>query len=346
MMAHTHIKEIHYTICPVGNASYLAASRGKLTESLKKLEVTPVLLQSLPQPFWKAHFDYQDPLLFREGGNIPPIWAKSNGADVVLIGLALLKQRQYILVRANSPIDSVEQLRGYRIGIPVHPAALIDFHKATAEHGFALALAARGVSLKEANFVPIHADGDFVSVPRWARSQSEPEEVQSLNNGEVDAIYVKSSKAQKLLDTGKYRVLFDIAENPSQLSPINNEYPNALTVSRYLAEEFPEVVIAYVKELLLAAQWAKANREEALTLLAEQTFGTVGQAVSSHYRDFYRTLAPNLSEESLQALEGQKRFLFDGGYLKKDFDLAKWADNRFLKAAQAEIDSEQKEREA
>ena len=31
MMAHTHIKEIHYTICPVGNASYLAASRGKLT---------------------------------------------------------------------------------------------------------------------------------------------------------------------------------------------------------------------------------------------------------------------------------------------------------------------------
>ncbi|TQI66827.1 ABC transporter substrate-binding protein [Clostridium sp. KNHs216] len=341
-MAHAAIKEIHYTICPVGNSSYLAANRNKLVEGLKKLDVTPVLLQSLPQPFWKAHFDYQDPVLFREGGNIPPIWAKSNDADVVLIGLALLRQKQYILVRADSPIDSVEQLRDFKIGIPVHPAALIDFHRASAEHGFALALAARGVSLKEANFVEVHAEGDFVSVPPWARDRSVSEEEAALDRGEVDAIYVKSSRAQKLLDTGKYRVIFDIAANPSQLSPINNEYPNALTVSRYLAEEFPEVVTAYVKELLLAAEWAKTNREEALALLAKQTLGTVGQTVSSHSNGFYRELAPNLSQESLQALEGQKRFLYDHGYLKKDFDLDKWADDRFLKAALAEIHSEQK----
>lgn len=336
------IKEIHYTICPVGNSSYLAANRGKLAEGLKKLDVTPVLLQSLPQPFWKAHFDYQDPVLFREGGNIPPIWAKSNGADVALIGLTLLEQKQYILVRADSPIDDVEQLRNYKIGIPVHPAALIDFHRATAEHGFALALTARGVSLKEANLVPIHAEGDFVSVPTWARHRSEPEEISALDSGEVDAVYIKSSRAQKLLDTGKYRVIFDIAANPFQLSPINNEYPDALTVSRYLAEEFPEVVVAYVKELLLAAEWAKTHRAQALGLLAKQTFGTVGQFVSSHSNGFYRHLTPDLSEESLRALEGQKRFLFDNGYLKQDFALEKWADDRFLKAAQAEIRSEQK----
>ena len=337
------INEVHYTICPVGNSSYLAANSGHLAEGLSKLGVTPVLLQSLPEPFWKAHFDYQDPILFREGGNIPPLWAKSNGAEVVLIGLTLLEQKQYIIVRADSPIDDVEQLRNYKIGIPVHPDALIDFHKATAEHGFALALAAHGVSLGEANFVHIHVNGNFVAGPIWARRRSEPAEVTALDASEVDAIYVKSSLAQKLLDTGKYRVIFDVAANPTQLSPINNEYPNALTVSRFLADEHPEIVVAYVKELLLAAERAKARRASALDLLAKQTYGTVGQLVSAHSNGFFTRLAPNLSDESLDALEGQKRFLLDQGYLDRNFDLASWADDSFLKAAQAEIRSEQEE---
>lgn len=98
MMTHSYTREIHYTTCPVDDTSYLVASHDKLTGPLGKLEVTPVLLQDLPQPFWKAHSDYQDPSLFRKDGNIPSVWTKSNSADIVLIGLALLKQRQYIFV--------------------------------------------------------------------------------------------------------------------------------------------------------------------------------------------------------------------------------------------------------
>jgi 2'-hydroxybiphenyl-2-sulfinate desulfinase len=334
------INEIRYTICPVGNAGYIAAKKGWLKEGLAPLGVEPVLLQSLPQEYWKAHFDQSDTSLFREGGNIPPIWAKARGAEVILIGTALLAQKQYILVRADSPIDSVDELIRYRLGIPVHTKALIDFHRASAEHGFAAALAARGFTLSQANLVQLSIDGDFHSRPVNGKNEKadyKAREFEALESGEVDAVYVKLSTIQKVLDTGKFRVLFDLTANKEQLSPINNEYPEAFTVSRKLAEEYPEVVIAYVKQVVRAAQWAKTHYAEALNWLADQTHATASQAAASFEFDFHKHLDLSLSDTNLAVLEGQKRFLYDHDYLEKDFDLSKWADDRFLKAAQAEL---------
>jgi len=339
------VSEIHYTICPVGNTSFIAAKKGWLQDGLKAWDVEPVRLQTLDPSLWKSHFDYQNPLLFREGGNIPPLWAKSNGAGVVLIGLTLLEQKQYLLARVDSPLESPEQLKHYKIGIPVHPSALIDFHKASAEHGFELALAARGLAGFTDSFVELIADGDFVSTAPEKKRELGSREVEALDSGEVDAIYVKGTKVQRLLDTGKYKVIFDLSGNPGQLLPINNEYPNVLTVSRFLAEEHPEIVVAYLKQLLHAAEWAKTHRSEVLDLFAEQTYGTPGQVASSHSFDFHKRLAPGFSEQGLLALEGQKRFLFDHGYLAQDFDLSGWADDRFLKAALSEIEREQPSKE-
>jgi 2'-hydroxybiphenyl-2-sulfinate desulfinase len=337
------IKEINYTICPVGNASYIAEKKGFLKEGLSKLGVTPIKLQTLPQELWKTHFTFQNDILFREGGNIPPLWAKSNDAGVVLIGLAVLAQKQYILVRADSDIDRIEQLRKRKIGISVHKEALIDFHKATAEHGFKIALTARGVSPAEVEVVELPYEGDYFN-DSWGKQSLGSKEAEALFSGKVDAIYLKTTRARELIDGGKVKILYEIHANPSQLSPINNEQPNVLTVSRKLAEDHPEVVVEYIKQVILAAEWAKTNYAEVLNLFGEQTFGTPGQVASAYSLGFHKNLTPELSEESLSLLEGQKRFLFDRGYLKKDFPLEKWADDRFLKAAWAEINNEKGEK--
>jgi len=330
------VKEIHYTICSIGNASYIAAHKNYLKEGLGKLGVNPIQLQTLQPELWEAHFTQQDDLLFREGGNTPPLWAQSNGTEIVLIGLAYLAQKQYILVRADSDIDTVEQLRKRKIGIPVHKNTAIDHHKATAEHGFQIALSARGVSLNETEVVELHDNDDLLSKERISKLGNV--EVEALNSGKIDAIYSRYIRAQKLLETGKYKVIFEIHKDPILLSPIGNDQPNILTVSRRLAEESPEVVVEYIKQVILAAQWAKNNYAEVLNLFAEQTSGTPGQVVSAYALGFHKILTPNLSEEGLSMLEGQKRFLFDRGYLKKDFPLEKWADDRFLKAAWKEIE--------
>ncbi|MDR3332947.1 MAG: hypothetical protein LBT08_09995 [Synergistaceae bacterium] len=331
------ISEIHYTICPVGNASYIAANKGWFKEGLRPLGVEPVLLPSLPREYWKAHFDYSDPVLFREGGNIPPIWAKSNGADVVLIGTALLAQRQYIIVRADSTIGSVDELIHCKLGIPVRSKALIDFHKATAEHGFSIALESRGFRLADENRVEIITEGDFHSTPINQKGDYKSREFYALESGEVDALYVKLSTIQQFLDTGKFRVLFDLTSGKEHILPINNEYPEAFTVSRSLAEKRPEVVVAYVKQVLRAARWAKTNYPGALACLAAQTHATRIQAAASFAFDFHRHLDLNLSEENLSFLDAQKRFLYDSGYITKDFDISAWADGSFLRAADAEL---------
>jgi len=337
------IKDIHYTICPVGNASYIAANKNLLKDGLGKIGVTPIQLQTLEPELQKTHFTYQNDVLFREGGNIPPLWAKSNDAEVVLIGLAVLAQKQYIIVRADSDVDTIEQLRKRKAGLPVHNNAVIDFHRASAEHGFKIALSSRGVSEKEVDFVELHEKGDFLS-KSWGIQKIGFIEVEALDDGKVDAIYVRSTRSQELLDTGKYKAIFEIHANPSLLAPINNEQPNTLTVSRKLAESRPEIVVNFIKQVILAAEWAKTNYAEVLNLFAEQTFGTPGQVASAYSPGFHKILTPELSEESLALLEGQKRFLFDRGYLKKDFPLEKWADDSFLKAAWKEINSE-KEKE-
>jgi len=334
------VKEFLYTICPVGNASYIAANKGFLQKAFEKRGVKPIHLYTLPKEEWHNHYDLQSPVLFREGGNGPALWAKANDAEVVLIGLAYLAQKQYILVRADSDIDAVEQLRKRKIGIPVHKKALMDHQKATAEQGFQIALNARGVSVSEVETVELHYEGDFTDAPKNTFGHKEGD---ALLSGEVDAIYSRFTRAQKLLETGKYKVIFEINKDPSLLAPINNNQPNVLTVSRNLVESSPELVVEYVKQLILAAQWAKTNYAEVLELFATQTFGTPGQVALAYAPGFHKILTPNLSEEGLLQLEGRKRFLFDRGYLKKDFPLEKWANDRFLKAALAEIEKEKKE---
>jgi 2'-hydroxybiphenyl-2-sulfinate desulfinase len=355
-MSYQNLKEIHYTICPIGSSNYIAAKKGWLIEGLAQLGVKPVLLQTLSPEKWRHHYDCQDDILFREGGNIPPLWAKANDAEVVLIGLALLRQNQGILTREDSTVEYVWQLRGKKIGIPTHPQELIDFHKATAEHGFTIILNAHGVALSEVESVILDDTGSFIRSAVTPRPEgtrvltydrtservpvtglTNDVEVRALDEGKVDAIYVKHSTLGVLLETGKYRLLADVAANPAQVLPINNEYPSALTVSRRLAEDYPEVVTAYVKQLLKASLWAVKNRHEADILLAEHTYGNVAQFHASSKPDFHRHITLNLSDESLAALEGQKRFLFDNGYLAKDFSLSKWADDRFLKAAWREL---------
>ena len=336
------VKEFLYTICPVGNASYIAANKGFLQNGFEKLGVKPVKLQTLPETEWHVHYDYASPVLFREGGNVPPIWSKSEGREPVLIGLAVLAQKQYIFVRADSGIDAIEQLRKRKIGIPTHPNAVIDFQKAYTEHGFKIALSARGVSVKETEVVDLHDDDDYLS--RSEGKKKTAVEVEALDSGKVDAIYARSTRSQQLLETGKYKAIFEIHKHPDLLAPISNTQPNILTVSRRLAEDSPEIVVEYVKQVILAAQWAKTNYAEVVNLFAEQTFGTPGQVASGHLLGFHKILTPNLSEEGLALLEGQKRFLFDHGYIKKDFPLEKWADDRFLKAAWKEIEKESGEK--
>lgn len=332
-------KEIYYTICPVANATYIAANHGFLKEGLDKIGYQPIQLQTLSKDKWPAHFTYENDRLFREGGNTPPLWAKSRGTGVVLIGLNIIEEKQSILVRADSDIERVEQLKGKKLAIPVHTGVHIDFHKATAQQGFEIALEANGISKDEVDFVEVVNPHGFTSEGKGGGFGTlSLAETDALDAGEVDAIFDKLPRVEQLLATGKYRKIYDVAEDQNHLLPVNNEYPNVLTVSQRLAEEEPDVVVAFLKQTILAARWATEHQNEAEKLLAEQTHGSVGEYQKSYAKDFYKRLEPNFSELGLKALENRARFLYDHGYLEAKVDVYEWANQKFLKQALRELE--------
>lgn len=321
-------RQILYSICPVGNASYIALKQGWLAGGLAELGVNATKLQTLPQERWQVHFTYEDPTLFREGGNIPPIWAKSRGAQPVLLGWTFLGWKQLILVRSDSPIQAVEQLRHRKLGVTRSADSRIDFWQATIRRGFETALATRGLTPQDVDFVEILAEK--------GRGHREAYALEALESGRVDAVYYGGSWAQSLLETGKLRIIYDLSADPSLVWPISNENPNILTVSRELAESAPEIVVAYLKQVLKAAEWAKTHRLEVESIFSEQTSGTPEQVAATRPANFHLQLAPELSEAGLLALESQQRFLLDHGYIERSFAIDQWVDGRFLKAARDE----------
>lgn len=331
------LKKFKYTICPVGNSSYIAANKIWKRDTFEKAGGEPVLLQTLPRERWGVHFNYKDDSLFREGGNIPPLWAKSNGAEVVLLGLAFLPHKSYIIVKNDSPVDYVEQLRNKKVGIPVASYMEIDFYKATVEHAFETALGARGLSKREVEFVPLKVDEAFLGMTGKHKSNLGKIDLEALDQGLVDGAFISGVLAPRMLGSGNYKVIYELEKDTSLVLPINNIYPNVLTVSKRLADENPEIVVEYIKQTLLAAEWAKTNRTEALQLFSEQLHGTVGEVSNALPTDFNRHLAVNLSETGLLALEGQLRFLYDHHYVNKTFDIGKWADSSFLIQAFKEL---------
>jgi ABC-type nitrate/sulfonate/bicarbonate transport system substrate-binding protein len=333
-------KEINYTICPVANASYIAANTNFLKDELDKIGYTPIKLQTLEKEHWKEHFTYENDRLFREGGNTPPTWAKSNGAEPVLIGINLIPGEQAILVRADSDIEKVSDLKGRKIGIPDRVNATIDHQKTSTIEGFENALKSAGLKNDDVEWVYlVDETPDYPSqTPNWTFKTGL--DFTALDEGKVDAVFIKLSASERVLDSGKYRRILNIVTDQNDVDPVNNEYPNVFTVSRKLAEEEPEVVVAYVKAVVKAARWAADHKEEAEELLAEQTHGSVEQYRRAYPADFYKHLEPNFSEDGLKALQTRAQFLYDHGFTKSVVDVSKWADKSFLERALSELAQE------
>ncbi len=331
-------KEINYTICPVGNALYIAANTSILKDELEKIDYNPVKLQTLDISHWTEHFTYENDRLFREGGNTPPIWSKSYGRKPLLIGLNLIPSEQAILTRKDSDINTVADLKGKRLGIPDRVNVTIDHQKSSTLEGYENALKIAGLSKDDVEWVYIKDETpDYPGGQRWHFKKGL--DIEALDEGKVDAIFIKNSAPEVVLDTGNYKKVINLQEQ-DVVPPVNNEYPNVLTVSQKLAEEEPEVVVAFLKAVIKAARWAKTHKEEAEALLAEQTFGTVDQYHRAFPADFYQHLEPNFAEEGLDALQVRAQFLYDHGFAKEVVNVREWADKSFLERALKELEAE------
>ncbi|QMU70801.1 ABC transporter substrate-binding protein [Streptacidiphilus sp. P02-A3a] len=317
--------ELWFTRCPVPTATGIAADRGWLAEEFAADGITVRSLQDAPADVAADHH-YTHALggLFREGGNVPALWARSRGEATRLIALTWIEERQSILVRADSDVRSPEQLRGRRLAVPVHPIG-IDFWRAMALHGFAGALSLAGLGLDDARLVPVPGSPDG----QWEG------ELAALRDGLVDAVYVKGALAVEAAQRFGAVVAIDLDAAEDRRARVNNGTPRPITVHQSLLEDHPELVARFLAVLLEAADWAREHPADLARILSAET-GAGSAGVAGAYRpDTGHNLRLDLSEERLGLLERQERFLHGQGFLPEPVDVRGWADHEPLRQARA-----------
>ncbi|NUS13582.1 MAG: ABC transporter substrate-binding protein [Streptomyces sp.] len=319
--------EIWFTRCPVPTATGIAADRGTLAaefaaDGIAVRSLRDAAREADSDGLPRSHFTHELTALFREGGNVPALWARSRGEATRVIALTWIEERQSILVREDSDLRTPQQLRGRRLAVPRHDIA-IDFWRAMALHGHAGALGLAGLTLD---------DAELVEVPGVRQGQWEGE-LAALRDGRVDAVYVKGAVAVETALRYGAKVAIDLDAVPDRRSRVNNGTPRPITVHQRLLDEHPDLVARFLAVLLDAAGWAADHPGDVARILGAET-GAGPAGVAGAYRDGTAgSLHLDLGGERLGLLGEQERFLFVHGFLPAPVDVARWADHEPLRRA-------------
>ena len=332
--------ETVFSRCPVGSVTELIMRNGRLQAALTRAGAAFRLLQEMDVRFQRTHFTQEEPLHFRDGGNIPPIWAQAQGERSVLLGLTFQHERQGLFVRPDSALHGPEDLRGARIAIPVREAEPVDFQKLTALCGVQQILSR--VGLTPADIEPV-----YIPCAAYRIQQSKSlnvmkrdfdfmtEEFQAVAEGRADAAYANSVKVVRHMREGVFRNLLP-AEAQFDENALNNNNPILITCTRRFAYEHPEIVTVYLRELIYAAEEAAANPEMFIDAVCAGIYEATPDELREAYMPDLTTIRrPRLDDEALAAVERRIAFLLDEKAIARAPSLTAWADAGFLRAAEA-----------
>jgi len=330
------LTQVWYTRCPVPTASGLAYSLGWLTEALGSDGLEVGILQDGPRELIRHHYDHQLVGLFREGGNVPALAARAEGAPTRLIGLTWIDELQAILVRPGSGITAPEHLKGKRVALPAWGKTRgTSFPRAMSLHGIASTLARAGLHLDDVTFVEVPTESGDAVRSDYVRETGKSwwHGIRYLECGEVDAVYVKGAAAAEDAIRSGVVAGIDLDAHSDKRYRVNNGTPRPITVHESFLENHFDLVVRFLAQTLRAADWAADNLQGVYDILKGETRAG-DEGVNEAYRDgFHKTLHPNLSPERVELFRIQKNFMLVHGLLDADLDLDAWIDHRPLAAA-------------
>lgn len=333
------VDTLWYTRCPVPTASSIAIDLGFLDAEFARDGIAVNSLRvTQDRAVRESHFDHAQDDSFREGGNIPPMWARSVGADTRLIATGWVDEYQAIIARPDSGIGTVKDLGGRRLGLPRRMNDRVDYWRAMCLRGFLSALSTEGMSGADVAFVELPVAERYIGDEAGGRTQTlwsggprarrQQAEAFALIRGKVDAIYTAGAPgAQLAAFLGAHEVI-ELGRHPDRALRVNNQAPIVLTVSGGLLEARPDLVERYLRQLVAAAEWAAGHRTDTLRIVANDVGASEEWVDAAYGADFHTMLKPCLTDERLAALRVQMNFLAEHGFIPSDFDLDAWTDSR------------------
>jgi ABC-type nitrate/sulfonate/bicarbonate transport system substrate-binding protein len=336
------IETLWYTRCPVPTPLGIAAQLGWIEDEFRCDGIKVRTLQDEADPKLRAsHFDHKLDNSFRQGGNIPAIWARSSGRETRVVGLTWTDEAQVILTAPDRNIHTVADLKGKRLGVATRPNDPIDFWKATTLRAYLAALKLHGLSEEDVDLIELpRAEASSVGQGWGDEPLVESVEARALARGDVDVIFHKGSRGLELADAIGAYIVYDVGAHPDPRVRVNNGSPRTLTVDAGLLERDRSLVVRLVKQVLRAGRWAEEHRAEALTYVAKETRSSDSAVERAYGREVNRHLHTDLVESSIVALGDFTHFLAKWRFIPRDFDVRSWIDFRPLRQAQQELSAE------
>ncbi len=235
--------------------------------------------------------------------DFPGILSKSKGVETSLIGISDNSMTSAIIVKADSPITSVKDLKGKKIG----------FTKGTYMQKYLYQiLDANGIAQNDVELINTNNDVDS-----------------ALQGGSIDAVVVTDTqealqvftkKAARTIDTSK-----DHPDFAAQAVIVGN--------NKFLAEN-RDAAVALFKALQEAKTFIKGNTDEAYEILTKS--GLNKEAVKFNYRkdnEKFDYFSLKVDDNAKEKINDSKKFMIDNKLITKDFDTDKWIDNSFYEEA-------------
>ena len=153
--------------------------------------------------------------------------------------------------------------------------------------------------------------------------------------GKVDAIYSQSKVFQHIQEaTGEMKAIEDLSRYPDWTLQLAN-IPAVITCTDVMAEEHPELVVAFMKGMIRVGRWTNEHKHAAAAILNKQTYYL---DVEDTYRGIQHVdMVPNLSAQNMAMVNIGKDFMLKHGYIKNDFDVNEWAAPEFFEQAASEL---------
>jgi len=346
-------KEVWYTNCPMISANNVDQELGWCREEFKKIGVEYDYFRHSPMNNWYPHYIHNLDNLIRFGGLYPPIAVHADLRRTRLLGATWVYEGGCMAVRARDQIFRMKDLKGKKIALSKSLNTIKNDWWRIQEHmGIENMLKLNDMSMDDIELVEFPYPDDWYDDPKmlvppinnpsetWLRRDHKhdlafrPEET-ALLDGTVDAIYTQSKVFQHLQEaTGNIKMIEDLSRYPDWTVQVANT-PAVITCTEVMAEEHPELVLAYMKAMIKVGRWANAHKRAAAVILNRQTFYL--DAEDTYQGIKHVDMVPSLNAQNLQCIDIGKDFMLSHGYIKNDFDVNEWAAPEFLEKAATEL---------
>lgn len=322
---------IHYSRCRmIPTPSSLAAQLGFLHAEAARIGEPSVRIEF-------GDYDHgEDRYWMRHAAHSKALFARSRGSDAHAVAFSPCESGERIFVRTDSDIRTPADLKGRRIALPLIANRLFDMDRQVYLKPYLTALRGAGLTLADVHIV----DTPFER-PKLRDAPPEPRNffevagemfLAQLRRGEVDAVstVVRPSGVEDL------RELY--ASHDDEALIARGEL-RALLVSGPLLREHRDVVVAFVKCLLRAGDWAAAHPGEVLGLVARD-IGLADDALKRREIDMASWSRVGCSDFDRLIMEHRVEFLRAAGIIEAPVDLDEWIDTTIIVDAQSALAAE------